>query len=59
MKIGDVMTNPAISVSPEEDVCSAAALMVNNEISRLPVVKNGKLVGIIARSDIIRIMAQS
>lgn len=55
----DVMTTPVIIVSPEEEVGTAAALMYNNKVSRLPVVMNDELVGIIARSDIIRLMAQA
>lgn len=55
----DVMTSPVITVSPEEEVGTAAALMFNNKISRLPVVLNNELVGIIARSDVIRLMAQA
>ena len=54
----DVMTSPVITVSPEDEVGAAAALMFRNKISRLPVVKGGKLVGIVSRSDFIGLMAQ-
>jgi CBS domain-containing protein len=54
---GDVMSAPAITISPEESAGEAAALMFQNKISRLPVVVDGRLVGIVSRSDIIRWMA--
>ena len=58
-KAVDVMTSPVVTISPEEEVGEAASLMFNHHISRLPVVENKKMVGIISRSDIIRIMAES
>lgn len=51
--ISDVMTRKVVMVSPDEDIEAAAALMVRHKFNRLPVVKDGKIVGIIARDDII------
>jgi CBS domain-containing protein len=53
-KIKDVMSKRVISVSPEESVLDAAQRMDANDVNRLPVVKNGKLVGIIARADLLK-----
>lgn len=50
----DVMTKEVVTVSPEEELEEAATLMVEKGISRLPVVDNGKLVGIITKRDILR-----
>ncbi len=52
VKVKDVMTSPIIIISPKEEVVEASRLMRKNLIKRIPVVKNGKLVGIITDSDI-------
>ena len=49
-----VMSSPAITIGEEDDMDAAAALMVEKRIGRLPVVRGGKLVGIVARADIVR-----
>jgi CBS domain-containing protein len=48
------MTQPVLSIDPETRIEDAAKLMGDRNVSKLPVVKNGKLVGIITSSDIIR-----
>ncbi|MDN7024160.1 CBS domain-containing protein [Methanoculleus sp. FWC-SCC1] len=48
-----IMTTPAVTVSPDETVGAAAALMVRHNISRLPVVEDAHLVGIIDRHDVL------
>ncbi|HEX5417522.1 MAG TPA: CBS domain-containing protein [Chloroflexota bacterium] len=50
----DVMTRHVWSVRPEDDISNAATLMVDHGINQIPVIADGKLVGIVARSDIIR-----
>ncbi len=52
--VRSVMSSPAITIGEEEDMDAAAALMVAKRIGRLPVVKGGRLVGIVARADIVR-----
>jgi len=49
---GDCMTADAITVSPDMDAHEAASLMASKQIRRLPVVENGKLVGIVALGDL-------
>ncbi len=53
-KVAEVMSHPVISVTGETDIEEAAALMVRHRIARLPVIEDGRLVGIVARADIIR-----
>jgi CBS domain-containing protein len=51
---GDLMTHPAVTVSPEDSVGHAARLMHSLRIKRLPVVNaGGQLVGIVSRSDVL------
>jgi len=53
----DVMTTNVISIAPDAPVRSAAALMIDNRIHRLPVVENGQLLGLISSMDIVRYVA--
>lgn len=50
----EAMTSPAITITADRPIREAAALMVDRAINRLPVVANGRVVGIITRSDMVR-----
>jgi CBS domain-containing protein len=52
--VGDVMTEDVMTASSEATVEDVATLMVERDISRLPVVDNGKLIGIITKGDLVR-----
>ena len=52
--VGEVMTAKPFTVSPDDTVEEAATVMHDNNVSRLPVVDNGSLVGILARGDIVK-----
>ncbi|MDD1725123.1 MAG: CBS domain-containing protein [Methanospirillum sp.] len=52
-KISEIMSRPVITISPDDDVESAAGKMLEKKVDRLCVVKNDKLVGIITREDIV------
>ncbi len=52
--VRDVMKKNVHSISPEDSLEEASGRMVKYKVNRLPVIENGKLVGIVARSDIIR-----
>jgi CBS domain-containing protein len=51
-KLEDIMVSPVKSVSPEDRIVHARRIMVDNGIERLPVLKEGKVVGIVAAMDI-------
>ena len=51
--VGDVMTTGVIGVMPGAPLSEAARLMVENDVSRLPVMENEALVGIIDRHDVL------
>ena len=48
----DVYSRELISVEPDEDLAEALQLMARHQVRRLPVVENGRLVGIVAQADI-------
>lgn len=54
----ELMKPGAVTVGPDEEVQHAASLMHTHDVSRLPVVEDGRLVGIIARNDVLRAFAQ-
>lgn len=54
MQAGQIMTQNVITVSPETPVTDAAKAMLDNRISGLPVIENGKLVGIVTEGDFLR-----
>ena len=50
----DVMTEPVVTILPGTPVEEIAHLMAERHIKRMPVVENGKLVGIVSRGDVLR-----
>jgi CBS domain-containing protein len=51
---GEAMTSPALTIEPARPAAEAARLMVEKRINRLPVVSEGRLVGIVTRADLVR-----
>jgi CBS domain-containing protein len=56
-KVGEVMTDGVITVTEETPLSEIAALFERKRIKRVPVVKDGKLVGIVSRSNLIQALA--
>ena len=52
--VGQAMTPDPISVSPDTGIETLAALMVDNNFHTLPVVENGRLVGVVGKEDVLR-----
>jgi CBS domain-containing protein len=50
--VGDVYSRDLVSVEPDKDLDEALQLMARHQVRRLPVVENGRLVGIVAQADI-------
>lgn len=50
------MTTEVISISPDTPLGEIQKMVVENDIGRLPVVEQGRLVGIVSRTDILRIL---
>lgn len=56
---GEAMTAPAITIEPDRSVADAARLMVERGVNRLPVVTDGRLAGIVTRTDVVRAFTRS
>ena len=54
MTAGDIMRNHLVKISGNEDAATAADMMIENNISGLPVVDGDTLVGVITKTDLIR-----
>lgn len=57
-KVGDVMTRDVATVDGETDVEEIATMMVDRDISRVPVLEEGKLSGIVTKHDIVRAISK-
>ncbi|PIY89753.1 MAG: inosine-5-monophosphate dehydrogenase [Nitrosopumilales archaeon CG_4_10_14_0_8_um_filter_34_8] len=53
----DIMTKDLVVTHPDNDVYTAAILMIRHGISGIPVIRNQKLMGIITKSDIVNVLA--
>ena len=56
---GEAMTSPAVTVETASPVSEAARTMVSLGVNRLPVVEDGRLVGIVTRADLVRLFTRS
>lgn len=54
MNVGRRMSHPVFTVQPDLPITKAHELMAHEKVHRAPVVKNGKLVGIITENDILK-----
>ena len=48
------MATDVLTIAPDKSPTQAAQLMVQHDVGRLPVVENGRVIGIITRSDLMR-----
>lgn len=55
--VSDIMTRSVITVGEDTDPETIAGMLIEQKIRRLPVVRDGEVVGIISRSDLIRLFA--
>jgi CBS domain-containing protein/rRNA maturation protein Nop10 len=55
--VGDIMSRGVISVTPDTDLEEVGHLLVHERIKRLPVLDQGRLVGIVSRADLVRVVA--
>jgi CBS-domain-containing membrane protein len=53
-KVAEVMTKDIVYATPQTAVADVVQLMTRRRIKRLPVIEDGRLVGIISRADLVR-----
>ena len=56
-KVADVMTRRIITASPDIPLYEIASLLENNSIKRVPIVKDGQVIGIVSRANLIQAVA--
>ncbi|AJM92811.1 CBS domain-containing protein [Nitrosopumilus piranensis] len=54
-EIGEVMSSPLITISPEETIWEASEIMKEKVIHKLPVKENDQITGMITTTDIVKI----
>ncbi len=54
IKVAEVMTSNLITVTPNQTVRQCMVLMTNNHIRHLPVMENGRMIGIISIGDVVK-----
>lgn len=54
VEVDEVMSKPLLFMEPEKEIEEAVKLMFKHKIKKLPVVENGRLVGLVTLTDLIR-----
>ena len=57
LQVSEIMQTDLVSVDKEKDIYEAARMMNKEDVHRLPVVDNNKLVGILSKADIVEALA--
>jgi CBS domain-containing protein len=58
-KVQQVMKTDVLTITPEDTIEYASQIMTKHKINRLPVIEDGKLIGIVTRGDIIEGLSRS
>lgn len=59
VQVSEIMTTEMITFSPEASVFEVSECLIQNNFRRVPIVKNGILVGLISRTDVIRFILRN
>ena len=51
-RVGDVASRTPVAVAPDQDLDEAMELMAEHRVRRLPVVDDGRLVGVVSQADV-------
>ena len=55
--VKEIMTSPVVSIDPNSSILDAAELMDRKQIHKIPVIKDGRLVGIISATDLVMLFS--
>ncbi|MBM2818565.1 MAG: signal transduction protein [Nitrosarchaeum sp.] len=55
--VKEIMTSPVVSIDPDSSILDAAELMDRKQIHKIPVIKDGKLAGIISATDLVMLFS--
>jgi CBS domain-containing protein len=58
-RVGDVMTRNVVTAEPATPIFKIAEMLQANRIKRVPIVENGKVVGIVSRANLVQAMTRS
>lgn len=58
-KVADVMSSNPVTIAADAPLEAAVRLIEQHDIKRLPVMQDGRMVGIIARADLVRALAHA
>ena len=53
--VSAIMSKPLLTIGPEKDIEQAAKMMVQKDVKRLIVSRNGKIIGIISEFDLVKV----
>lgn len=56
-RVTDVMTQPVVTVTPDTPLSEVATMLETHGIKRVPVVRDGKVVGIVSRANLLQALA--
>jgi CBS domain-containing protein len=54
MAVQEIVTHPTITIAPDDTLKRAMSLMTHHRVRHLPVIANGKLVGIVSIGDVVK-----
>lgn len=57
-RVGEICSQDVVTCSPDTPLAAVASLMVDNKVHLVPVVADDRMVGVVARLDIIRSMGE-
>jgi CBS domain-containing protein len=57
-QVWQIMSSPVVTVAPDQDVRQCMQLMTHRRIRHLPVVEQGRMIGVISIGDLVRVVIE-